>query len=501
LKKKMMIKMTNKTSNPPPMYNSNKDATTVVQHEIRNSDGRRRIAPVPMGHQGAIVTNSPLKKKNTSSSAGNNGMNGGAASNKRKAHEHAHPSHKKAANNYTHQTQRQGEAPSTSYHVRQPPISSAAVSAIVTIPKPTYRPRFSLRVGEGALLEVQNVQREGISGMPTLASTWCELTCTKDKKRVWMDKHLGTKVQLASGCEDYVAVGLDKGVLQVYSKAGRRMWPQLTLGSQISFLQLKRVPVEGTALSKDNDDSSGEKDNSKSNGQIPSSRTCVLLLACTCFGKLWIWDVEKQKCMLTSSLCPIAEAEGASTILSVRFSEAGMPLVVLDTKVALCYSPNFQSWSRVADGSHLHSEYNTHLMNSLNSTDLTDLNADAATKAQSANSQGFIAKSLLATSAAEVRRATGRHLEFLSHAASAMKEPKEYCNWLAKLCRYLAVESEETKLREICEDYLGMLGSPDTCLLGMPKRKILLKIILPAIASVRGMQRLASEYIDLTNNL
>ena len=96
-----------------------------------------------------------------------------------------------------------------------------------------------------------------------------------------------------------------------------------------------------------------------------------------------------------------------------------MPLVVLDTKVALCYSPSFQSWLRVADGSHLHSEYNTHLMNSLNSTDLTGLNADAASKAQS-GSQGFIAKSLLATSAAEVRRATGRHLEFLSPCSSVL---------------------------------------------------------------------------------
>ena len=80
-----------------------------------------------------------------------------------------------------------------------------------------------------------------------------------------------------------------------------------------------------------------------------------------------------------------------------------------------------------------------------------------------------------------------------------MKQPKEYCNWLAKLCRYLAVESEETKLREICEEMLGPITNkgPDTLLLGMPKRKILMQVILPAIASVRSMQRLASEFMDL----
>ncbi|CAL9117145.1 unnamed protein product [Musa hybrid cultivar] len=71
-------------------------------------------------------------------------------------------------------------------------------------------------------------------------------------------------------------------------------------------------------------------------------------------------------------------------------------------------------------------------------------------------------------------------------------------------------EADESRLREVCESFLGPpTGMADTTLvdskkpawdpyvLGMKKQKLLREDILPAMASNRKVQRLLNEFMDL----
>ena len=469
---------------------------TVIQHEARSSDGRRRIAPVPMG--AGAIQRSPLKKKGNQFVDGANNVAGLSKSgaNANGVHPAASPSKRKSANQdgtqgkksrgHTAVMRRGDFGDRANSHLALP-----STSAAIVFPKPPSRTRFSVRISsarlEDVIVEVQNVERD-ITGMPKIVSSWCDVICTKGQKKVWVDKHLGTKAQLACGCESFLAVALDKGILQLYSKHGRRMWPPMSLGGDISFLECRRVPCP-----------SGEGVSVKE-GDLGVERTSLLLLAVTVEGKLHLWDIEKESCILTSDVCPVAIGEGARQVRLVKLSESGDPLVVLDNRHALVYSGKLKAWCRVADGSHLFSEYSRSLRAS-GGDEVSQLNAEA-TSATTSN-VGGIASSLLSSTVEEQRRATGRHLEFLTGASLHLRGKRAYCGHLQKMCRHMAQEAQEGQLREICDQLLqgGSGGEADTqenaCILGIPKRKILKTIVLPAIASVRNMQRLVSEYIDL----
>ncbi|RVX20259.1 Protein HIRA [Vitis vinifera] len=71
-------------------------------------------------------------------------------------------------------------------------------------------------------------------------------------------------------------------------------------------------------------------------------------------------------------------------------------------------------------------------------------------------------------------------------------------------------EADESRLREVCESFLGpptgmveaIPSDPknpawDPCVLGMKKHKLLREDILPAMASNRKVQRLLNEFMDL----
>jgi len=288
---------------------------------------------------------------------------------------------------------------------------------------------------------------------------------------LWSDKHLGNTVDVVSGCEEYLALGLGRGILQVYSKQGRRMWPPLSLGSPLAFMEMKRV-------------AGGEGD----------LMGALILLAVTTDGKLWCWDLEREVCKLQSDVVPVALGEGSYRVKLVRLSEKGLPLVVLDSNHALVYSSKFSTWVRVADGSHLYSEFAsgiTQLGGSALSPggcgeELNTLQTQA--QAQMARSAGgAAARTLNMVTAAEQRRATGRHLEFMSQAAESLGDEATEVDWWCKLVKFLAQEGDQGKLREILDKFLQS-----------DRKKM--KSILSAIASVRSMQRLVTEYLDIVNS-
>ncbi|KAK3205739.1 hypothetical protein Dsin_019785 [Dipteronia sinensis] len=105
---------------------------------------------------------------------------------------------------------------------------------------------------------------------------------------------------------------------------------------------------------------------------------------------------------------------------------------------------------------------------------------------------------------------TRAHLESQLTSSLALKSPNEYRQCLLSYIRFLAREADESRLREVCESFLGpptgmgeatSLDSKnpawDPCILGMRKHKLLREDVLPAMASNRKVQRLLNEFMDL----
>ena len=402
-------------------------ADVLVQREtIRPSDGKRRIAPVPLGAVG-----------------------GGQAIQAPQQRSIASPKKQVIKKSKA----QPGSVP------RSPQREATTIiqrpQTVIIAPPPHNAPRLSARIAHERVCEIQNAEKD-IFGVPRELRISAVVQCLEGTKKIWIDKHLGSTVQIACGREDFLALGLDKGILQVYSKQGRRMWPPLSLGAPLAFLEMKRVTRGGSGGTR-------EDNGAMEDGSVFG---VLLLLAVTSEGKTWVYEVESGKCVLHTDVVPVALGEGSHKVKQVRLSDAGLPLVVLDNSHALVYSDRFSSWARVADGSHLFSEFNTQ------------------TNAQS----GAVAKTLAMVSASEQRRATGRHLEFMVQAAQALGEAKGN-DWLGKLAKFLAQEGDQGKLREVLDDLLRE---------GNKKR---MKSVLAAIASVRSMQRLVSEYLDILGTM
>ncbi|KAK6119852.1 hypothetical protein DH2020_046399 [Rehmannia glutinosa] len=104
---------------------------------------------------------------------------------------------------------------------------------------------------------------------------------------------------------------------------------------------------------------------------------------------------------------------------------------------------------------------------------------------------------------------TRAHLEAQLASALALNSPTEYRQCLLSYVRFLAREADESRLREVCESFLGPpigmteSGSDpktpawDPFVLGLNKHKLLREDILPAMASNRKVQRLLNEFMDL----
>ena len=94
------------------------------------------------------------------------------------------------------------------------------------------------------------------------------LKCSKSGTLEWKQLVEG-KPALITGTEYYCAVSTKSGYLHVFSITGRRLFPAISLGSPVSFLQ---------------------------------SNSTTRLLAITCTGKLYVWDIRSQENVLLESI-------------------------------------------------------------------------------------------------------------------------------------------------------------------------------------------------------
>ncbi|XP_019178834.1 PREDICTED: protein HIRA isoform X1 [Ipomoea nil] len=300
-----------------------------------------------------------------------------------------------------------------------------------------------------------------------------ELICTKGMQTFWSDKISG-KVTVLAGNANFWAVGSEDGSLQIYTKCGRRSMPTMMLGSGAVF--------------------------------IDCDESWKLLLV-TKKGSLYLWDLFTRKCLLNDSLASLVTSDPKSNtstikVISVKLSKSGSPLVVLATRHAYLFDMNLMCWLRVADdcfpASNFASSWN---LGSFHGGELAALQVDV---------RKFLARRPGWSRVTDDGVQTRAHLESQLASALALESPKEYRQCLLSYIRFLAREADESRLREVCESFLGPpIGMAEAstsstekpawepCVLGMKKHKLLREDILPAMASNRKVQRLLNEFMEL----
>ncbi|CAO2824764.1 unnamed protein product [Amaranthus hypochondriacus] len=300
-----------------------------------------------------------------------------------------------------------------------------------------------------------------------------EVICRRGSQTLWSDRISG-KVSILAGNANFWTVGFEDGCLQVYTKCGRRAMPTMMMGSDALFLECDE---------------------------------CWKLLLITKKGSLYLWDLFSRSCLLQDTLAslfaadPMAPLHNAGTIkiISAKVSKSGSPLVVLATRHAFLYDMSLKCWLRVADDCFLTSNFASSLnMGSSQCGELSTLQVDV---------RKFLARKPVWSRVADDGLQTRSQLEAQLASALTLKSANEYRQCLVSYVRHLARKADESRLREVCESFLGPpigMGAAssnqniewDPCVLGLKKHELLRDDILPAVASNRKVQRLLNEFID-----
>ncbi|KAF5193563.1 Hira-like protein [Thalictrum thalictroides] len=307
-------------------------------------------------------------------------------------------------------------------------------------------------------------------------TTETEVTCTRGANTLWSDRISG-KVSALAGNANFWAVGCQDGCLQIYTKCGRRAMPAMMMGSAAVFIDCDK---------------------------------CWKLLLVTRKGAIHVWDLLNRTCLLQDSLAPLIHSQqdlstknaGIIKVLAARFSNSGSPLVILANRHAFLYDMSLMCWMRIVDDCFPASKFASSL--NLGSVgELASLHVDVGK---------LLTKKQIWSRVTDDDVQSRAHLEAQLASSLALNSSNEYHRCLLSYVRYLAREADESRLREVCENFLGppigMAESAplpsdsnnpawDPYVLGMKKHKLLKEDIFPAMASNRKVQRLLNEFMDL----
>ncbi|KAK9861563.1 hypothetical protein WJX84_004683 [Apatococcus fuscideae] len=163
------------------------------------------------------------------------------------------------------------------------------------------------------LLEARNQPTPGASG-----STQTRVMVTCNGERIWSDGLQGRTVAVCGNLR-FAAVALQGGLLQVYTAAGRRWWPQMQLRGEIA--------------------------------QLSCTPHSLQLLILTTLGDLHLLNLETQieELPRASLASLLSAARPHCQVVSAKLSAAGVPLVTLSDQRAFVYHQGFQLWLLVAD--------------------------------------------------------------------------------------------------------------------------------------------------------
>lgn len=366
-----------------------------------------------------------------------------------------------------------------------PPLASAAPARLL-VPAPSQQAALVAVLVPGGTSDSDGTLQPAVLLEARNTDAACNLACTRGGEIMWRDVLPGAALAL-SGSSTFAAVSTTEGCLTIYSPAGRRALPPIALGGPAAFM---------------------------------AASASKLLVASSGSGTLWLWDVHatagEATCVVTDSIATLlASAPPGVGVTGLRFSSNMHPLVVLSNGHVYLLSPTLKAWARVADGTHLRSDFWS--IAGSGGGDVTQLQASAARGVvQTAGGPGALVLASVAGGGGSARAETGRHLEFMLNGALALRSASEVQRWLPIYACHLAKDNQLTRLRELLTDLLGPVhwreppsltadargpGGWLPRLVGLSKRELLQTHVLPALAASRVAQRVVAEFADLANTL
>ncbi|RXN30829.1 HIRA protein [Labeo rohita] len=331
--------------------------------------------------------------------------------------------------------------------------------AVLKLPTPSIQKSFSTQVSTDAVtyLEVEN-EVSVVSGARLSQLKWSR------EGREW-DTLLPSRIIVATGSSDVVAVACEDRTLSVFTTCGRRLIPSIMLPAPMSALHC-----------------SGH-----------------FVMALTASATLSVWDVQKQTALVKNeSLNPILSGTDA-TVSHSFLTQQGVAVVSLSNGKTYCFNSSLETWNLIADKQDSLVQC-ADFRSCVSSQDALGSTGPLALTQGRNLSAGRLASRLSSTPHHFQQGITLAFLENQLSAALILLSASEYRHWLLIYARFLVNEGYEQRLRELCQDLLGPVhksssSSWEPTVLGLRKRDLLTEV-LPVIGQNLRFQRLFTEYQD-----
>lgn len=318
------------------------------------------------------------------------------------------------------------------------------------------------------------------------------LTYLKKDKEIWCD-FVPKYIQLATEGSNFWAVTTLDGTILTYSHvSGKRLLPSIVLGSPVSFLE------------------SYEK----------------YMMAVTCIGELYVWDMEAKKNVLKCSISPLLELynkEGlvkSDNITLCAVTSFGIPLITLSNGSGYLFNKDLGIWQTITEswwcfGSHYWDSTETsttkqpQTMNMFNDEQsIIELlehktNEEILRKTRTGRGKYFnkISKNMLMKEGFESLENTISisHLENRILCCELLGENKDFHKFFTTYVQRICELGFKAKLFEVCDELLGPIDAPsnesdwDPKICGFDKRE-LLKEVITSCSQFRDAQRVLVHF-------
>lgn len=475
---------TSKTSTVKTKKKPVKAPQKPIVQKVTTKNGKRRIQPTLISSSGSLA---PLPIKDTPSIM---------KSSSKSLMEFDRPSYS-VSDEFSKQNKRfragqDDSAPKKFKRELEPVkfIGSAIVNPSTTfakvrlaVPKTKFNMEFATNAG--FVLDVRNGL--GNEAKPS------RITYFKKDKQLWND-FVPRYIQLATEGLLFWALSTSDGQILTYAHdSGERLLPPLVLGAPISFLE--------------------------SHGKY--------LMAVSCIGELYVWDLENKKVELSTNLAPLLDMNSkfqedglakAENITLCAVTSIGIPLVTLSNGSGYLYNNNMGTWQTVTEswwsfGSHY---WDTNAENQPlgkfgDSSSIIELlehmtNEEIVRKTRTGRGKYFnkISKNMIMKEGFENLENTISlsHLENRLLCCELLGENKDFHKYFMVYVQRLCELGFKAKLYAVCDKLLGPVSDEDDEVLvepwdekicGVNKRELLKEVIL-ACAKHRDVQRVLLHF-------
>ncbi|KAF8911743.1 WD40-repeat-containing domain protein [Mucidula mucida] len=336
-------------------------------------------------------------------------------------------------------------------------------SASLNLPVPVVLTRITTEVdGSDHLFECTYSEESGVA----------EVMFVHGKQTLWID-YLPFPALAIKATTSFCAVATQDGSVYVYSHSGRRLMPNLSLGSPCSLMD-------------------GAKN---------------ALLVITSSGQVYSWAVNKQTSFFTPvSLLPLLSSNASVTSATVRAN--GCPVLNCSNGIVYSYDPSLNTFVKLTE--RWWSEGSDSWQGRQRSSSQT------ANRGIMSVVEGSISGAL-DEGAAEKPRPTWwntaltlGHLETRLHSTRLLDSPNEYRQALLIYSKKIADEGFRAKAEELIKELCGPVywRAPEDrevkwcpTVAGMSKRDLLKEVVLAQFAKSKTLGKLAMDYQDLLKKM